>query len=38
MEYKVNNLLYASGSDMLATLRCVITLNEPVNKQVLEMH
>ena len=36
MEYKVNNLLYASGSDMLGTLRCVITLNEPVNKQVLE--
>ncbi len=34
MEYKVNNLLYASGSDMIGTLRCVITLNEPVNEHI----
>ena len=36
MEYKVNNLIYASGSDMRGTLRTNITLTEPVNRQALE--
>lgn len=34
--YKVNNLLYAAGPDMIGTIRTGITLTEPVNAQVLE--
>ena len=36
MEYKVNNLLYAAGPDMLNTIRTDVTLTEPVNVQALE--
>lgn len=36
MEYKVNNLFYASGSKMRGTLRTNITLTEPVDSQILE--
>ena len=36
MEYKVNNLIYAAGSNMLGTIRTGITLTEPVNTQALE--
>ena len=36
MEYKVNNLIYASGSEMIGTLRTCIILTEPVDRNVLE--
>ena len=35
MVYKVNDLLYAAGDDILNTIRTDITLTEPVDKDIL---
>lgn len=35
MTYKVNNILYAAGPDLLGTLRMAIILTEPVDPEVL---
>lgn len=36
MSYKVNNLMYAAGPDLIHTIRTMITLTEPVNPQALD--
>ena len=36
MNFKVNNLIYAAGADMVNTHRTAVTLKEPVNPQSLE--
>jgi hypothetical protein len=35
MEYRVNNLMYATGPDMFATIRTCVTLMEKVDEKVL---
>lgn len=35
MKYKVNHLIYASGPDLINTIRIAITLTEPVSAEVL---
>ena len=34
MEYRVNNLMYATGPDMFATIRTCVTLMEKVDEKV----
>ncbi|MBR3017717.1 MAG: hypothetical protein IKH57_11700 [Clostridia bacterium] len=36
MNFKVNNLIYAAGADMINTHRTEVTLKEPVNPQIME--
>lgn len=36
MSFKVNNLMYAAGADMINTHRTAVTLKEPVNPQMME--
>ncbi len=36
MGYRVNNLLYAAGSDLINTIRVCVTLNEPIYAPALE--
>ena len=36
MSFKVNNLIYAAGADMVNTHRTAVTMKEPVNPQLLE--
>ena len=36
MSYRVNNLLYAAGAELVNTIRICVTLTEPVDAQALE--
>ena len=36
MSFKVNNLIYAAGADMINTHRTAVTLKEPIDPQLLE--
>ena len=36
MNFKVNNLIYAAGADMVNTHRTAVTLKEPVNPFFME--
>ena len=36
MDYRVNNLLYAAGPELLNTIRMDIVLKEPVDLQIVQ--